>query len=404
MKVSEYNLALQSSHERSQQSSVKETLRVWVDRAASAVQAGSERVTISDTARQKQVEDAAAASDSAADPSNDPKLRMLVFLIEKLTGLKVRVFDGRELKASADSEGPQAPPADARSGTPARAGFGVAYDRIESYSESEQTTFEASGVIRTSDGKEISFSLNLAMQRQYSETSTTSIRMGDAARKTDPLVINFNGTAAQLGEQRFAFDLNADGADEQINFVGAGSGFLALDLNGDGKVNDGKELLGTATGNGFNELGRYDADGNGWPSGSGAFGARLDRSRAQPVAGVGLGGCDGDAAAGRWLRRERVGGGECWIDRTLACRCRGRARSLGRGGIHAVDGRRTNRICAPRRHAGLRIAGGCRTAADRAAVAVDARRSATGGEEPAGASLADVGSEQLRKGLRCLSG
>lgn len=264
MKISEYNLSLQASHERSQQSSVKETLRVWVDRAATTSQRPAERVTISDAARQKQAEEATGVSDSAADSSNDPKLRMLIFLVEKLTGLKVRVFDASELNAAAEAEAPQAPPADASPPQAARAGVGVAYDRVESYSESEQTTFEASGIIKTSDGKEINFSLSLAMQRQYGETSTTSIRLGDAARKTDPLVINFDGTAAQLGEQRFAFDLNADGANEQVNFVGSGSGFLALDLNGDGKVNDGKELFGPASGNGFNELARYDADGNGW--------------------------------------------------------------------------------------------------------------------------------------------
>ncbi|MFZ5651073.1 MAG: hypothetical protein ACOY4I_09470, partial [Bacillota bacterium] len=46
--------------------------------------------------------------------------------------------------------------------------------------------------------------------------------------------------------------------------IGPGSGFLALDLNGDGKVNDGKELFGPSTGNGFLELSRYDDDGNLW--------------------------------------------------------------------------------------------------------------------------------------------
>ena len=264
MRISEYNLALQSSHERSQQSSVKETLRVWVDRAATTSQSPSERMIISDAARQKQAAEVTGTTDSVADASNDPNLRMLIFLVEKLTGLKVRVFDASELNAAADVEAPRAPPADTAPPQAARAGFGVAYDRVESYSESEQTTFEASGVIKSSDGKEIKFSLNLAMQRQYSETSTTSIRLGDAARKTDPLVINFDGTAAQLGERRFAFDLDADGANEKINFVESGSGFLALDLNGDGKVNDGKELFGPATGNGFSELRQYDADGNGW--------------------------------------------------------------------------------------------------------------------------------------------
>ncbi len=46
--------------------------------------------------------------------------------------------------------------------------------------------------------------------------------------------------------------------------LGAGSGFLALDKNGDGIINDGSELFGALTGNGFAELAKYDQDGNGW--------------------------------------------------------------------------------------------------------------------------------------------
>jgi hypothetical protein len=63
---------------------------------------------------------------------------------------------------------------------------------------------------------------------------------------------------------KVSFDLNSDGVPEDISFVGAGSGFLVLDSNGDGKVNDGQELFGPQTGNGFSELAGYDSDGNGW--------------------------------------------------------------------------------------------------------------------------------------------
>ncbi len=42
------------------------------------------------------------------------------------------------------------------------------------------------------------------------------------------------------------------------------SGFLALDKNGDGKINDGSELFGATSGNGFADLAQYDSDGNGW--------------------------------------------------------------------------------------------------------------------------------------------
>ena len=51
---------------------------------------------------------------------------------------------------------------------------------------------------------------------------------------------------------------------DEISMLREGSGFLALDKNGDGKINDGSELFGTRSGNGFADLAVYDEDGNGW--------------------------------------------------------------------------------------------------------------------------------------------
>jgi hypothetical protein len=75
-------------------------------------------------------------------------------------------------------------------------------------------------------------------------------------------VINFEGTAAELTQQTYAFDLDNDGESDQIHFTGANSGFLALDANDNGQIDNGSELFGPATGNGFGELALYDEDGN----------------------------------------------------------------------------------------------------------------------------------------------
>ena len=252
---------MQASHDWSQQSSVKETLRVWVDRPAPLP--ALQQVTLSAAAQEKQASETAAIDNAMSMAENDPKLQLLILMVEKMTGLKVKLFDSRQLRAPETASVP-APNATQPQQPAPRAGFGVEYSKVASYSESERTAMQAAGVIKTSDGKEIKFRLDLVMQRQYSETSSTELRMGDAPRKTDPLVINFNGTAAQLSEQRFAFDLNSDGKSEQINSPLSGSGFLALDQNGDGKINNGSELFGPSTGNGFSELAKHDSDGNGW--------------------------------------------------------------------------------------------------------------------------------------------
>lgn len=259
MKIADYALTMQASHSRSQQTRVEDNLRIWADSSArtAPTQPNSQQVTISAAAQEKQASDAEAIDNVMHGVQNDPKLQLITLMVEKMTGRNVGQIDSSQSKAAQSV-------ANNISTLTHRPGFGAYQVKDSSYSESEQTTMQASGVIKTSDGKEIKFNLNLVMQYQYSETSSTSVRIGDAPRTADPLVINFNGTAAQLSGQRFAFDLNSDGTKEQINAPISGSGFLALDLNNDGKINNGSELFGPASGNGFGELEKYDADHNGW--------------------------------------------------------------------------------------------------------------------------------------------
>jgi hypothetical protein len=142
-----------------------------------------------------------------------------------------------------------------------RPNWGMIYDRQDIYSESEKTSFSAAGIVKTADGKEIEFNVSLNMSREFVQASSFQVRAGAAV---DPLMINFNGTAAQLADSRFGFDLNLDGEKEQIANTGSNSAFLALDRNGDGRINNGRELFGPTTGDGFAELAKFDSDGNQW--------------------------------------------------------------------------------------------------------------------------------------------
>ena len=127
--------------------------------------------------------------------------------------------------------------------------------------ESETVTYKAQGVVLTADGKEINIDINMHMSREfvsYMNISTENTRL------YDPLVINYGGTAASLTGEKFLFDLTMDGNLDSLAILGQGSGFLAIDRNGDGIINDGSELFGPSTGCGFSELRKYDTDGNGW--------------------------------------------------------------------------------------------------------------------------------------------
>lgn len=128
--------------------------------------------------------------------------------------------------------------------------------------ESEETSFSTVGKVRTADGREIDFNINVGMSRSVQERYMESLQLGFTM--CDPLVINLDTDIASLSDQTFYFDIDADGELDEISELGAGSGYLALDKNGDGQINDGSELFGTASGNGFADLAEYDEDGNGW--------------------------------------------------------------------------------------------------------------------------------------------
>jgi anti-sigma28 factor (negative regulator of flagellin synthesis) len=139
--------------------------------------------------------------------------------------------------------------------------WGLEYNRHEHYEEQESLSFQAEGTVKTADGKNISFDVSLNMERKFVRESSTEIRAGNAEVK-DPLVINYDGNAADLSEDRFEFDLDMDGTMESLNTLETGSGFLAYEKNNNGEIDDGSELFGPSTGNGFEELATYDRDGN----------------------------------------------------------------------------------------------------------------------------------------------
>jgi hypothetical protein len=294
MAIESSDIVLSATHVATQQLNVTESVRATLNNRTNnnrpifpALEIGGRDarqasvVQISDAAKIAHSQDSQtvqAAKDAGDANENDPKVQLIKSLVEFLLGIKIRLFHAADLNTSpAPSTAPvstpsQTNPANASNASssgangaanpPSSVSTSIDISRHTSYTETEQTTFSASGVIHTTDNQEIKFDLSITLQRSYHEESDVSIHLG-AAKKIDPLVLNFSANSAQLSAQQFAFDLNADGQTENISFV-QGAGFLALDKNGDGKINDGKELFGPATGNGFTELQQLDQDGNGW--------------------------------------------------------------------------------------------------------------------------------------------
>ena len=126
------------------------------------------------------------------------------------------------------------------------------------YEESQSMSFSTFGHI-TTENSEIDVNLHFSMSRSFVVENQISIN-----DSFDPLIINLDGLMPQLSKDTFSFDLDNDGESDQISKLTSGNGFLALDRNEDGKINQGSELFGTRTGDGFQELSKYDKDHNDW--------------------------------------------------------------------------------------------------------------------------------------------
>jgi hypothetical protein len=194
------------------------------------------------------------------------KADLLRKMLEKLTGKKLEAIRN--------------PPAEARTCRPGVSdrqvawanvpenqntgqGWGMQIEAYRRHEEAEKVCVQAQGKVQTADGRCIEVDLSLLLARVHVEQTDLHLQFGQARLK-DPLVVNFAAPSARLTERSFSFDLDADGVEESLARLGEGSGFLALDGNGNGIIDDGRELFGPATQDGFAELAAHDQDGNGW--------------------------------------------------------------------------------------------------------------------------------------------
>ncbi len=127
--------------------------------------------------------------------------------------------------------------------------------------EKEVVNFQTKAFIQTQN-KEISIDIDVCLQRSFMQK--INLTSEQEALLMDPLVISLDGDLPELSEDKFCFDIDSDGISDQISKLKGNSGFLALDKNENSKIDDGSELFGTKSGDGFSELSLYDEDGNNW--------------------------------------------------------------------------------------------------------------------------------------------
>ena len=79
----------------------------------------------------------------------------------------------------------------------------------------------------------------------------------------DPLVLDLDGDGIELSaldNTSVYFDIDGDGFREKTGWVSSDDGFLVLDRNNDGYINDISEIFGSPTVNGFDELRELDSN------------------------------------------------------------------------------------------------------------------------------------------------
>lgn len=311
MRISASDVSLNSSHNKREEVSVEESMRYWIgdeSREVTMERSSNEKNQDSweQSAREltekqakmtesisnyvstaiKMRSESKSAVTSRIMEDGDMKKKMAELIIQMLTGKKTTINvdimntagSGITLKIEPVVSNGQAQAGQAQAGQAvavAGPSWGLEYDRIETVIENENTSFSAEGIVKTDDGREINLNLELSMSREYMEQNSISIRAGVQKKLVDPLVVNFSGGSAGLTSEKFDFDLNSDGKKEEVSFVTQGSGFLALDEDENGTVDDGSELFGPSTGDGFEELSRYDEDQNGWIDESDSVYSRL---------------------------------------------------------------------------------------------------------------------------------
>jgi hypothetical protein len=264
MRISDSNIEMGSLHSEFSFTQRKESLNFWIgDKKPEISSAAADQLALSNESHNRIINDSKEKTNNIIESINtkmddlsfDPDIMIIKFFMEELFGIDLSfIFDnihGKEISNKNDTQNNE------------NDGWGLEYDMEKTYFEKEYMKFNAKGIVNTADGKQISFEFGLEMSRSFVEKNELHIRAGNAVEK-DPLVINYDGNAAELTDQKFSFDIDADGEEDGIPFVKQGSGFLVFDKNDDGKINDGKELFGAISGDGFSELEKYDSDKNDW--------------------------------------------------------------------------------------------------------------------------------------------
>ena len=111
-----------------------------------------------------------------------------------------------------------------------------------------------------------SFSFNIQLEFEFEFSAQIQVTAAEV-QQADPIVLDLDGDGIELTSHTKGarFDLLGNGTPVNTAFVTGGDAFLAIDRNGNGTIDSGKELFGEQNGaaHGFAELAKLDSNGDG---------------------------------------------------------------------------------------------------------------------------------------------
>lgn len=201
------------------------------------------------------------ASDELLGPSMyEHGLFIMKMLLEEMSGKKIDLIDSKQLQPVIKN--PLEVTAHPGSNAPSKSGNDLMQVTTFEY-ESQSKRLQFSGVIERKHSVPVEFAFGVSFAQEY---ESVPLQVLKREQLKDPLVINFTNKPVPLSGTNFDFDIDID-KDQQTDSIAmleAGHGFLALDRNGDHIINDGSELFGAQSGDGFDELLEFDGDQNGF--------------------------------------------------------------------------------------------------------------------------------------------
>ncbi len=140
------------------------------------------------------------------------------------------------------------------------------FESTYNYTQKSSINFKTQGEITTNKGN-INIDIDLSFSQSFQKEESFK-HISEKIEFLDPLIINYENDLTSYdnisSKVKFYFDLNIDGEENYIPTLKKGTGFLALDKNNNGIIDDGSELFGAKTGDGFKELKKFDKDDNNW--------------------------------------------------------------------------------------------------------------------------------------------